>query len=122
MDMYRDSSNSADYNYLEKEFGKLESQVSKIIAGIREALESGKSGFSMTRNQRDTLRKFLFIMKYRGLGFHRRFHGDVSGRYEEDDKGRLEKYMQAKGYRKLVDVWLKSIKAFLEVKMDVEGK
>lgn len=122
MDMYRDISKAADQYYLEKEIGKLESQVSVTIAGIRKALESGQNGFSMTRHQRNVLRKFLFIMKYRGMGFHRRFHGNKSGNYVEDDKYDLEKYMQEKGYKKPVDVWFRSIKAILELKMDLKGE
>lgn len=122
MDMYRDISNATDQYYLEKEIGKLESRVSVIIAGIRKALESGKDGISMRRNERDMLRKFLFIMKYRGQGYHRRFHGDESGNYDEDDKNQFKKYMQEKGYRNPVDVWFKSIKTILELKMDLNGE
>jgi hypothetical protein len=121
-DMYRDVSNASDHHFLEKEIGKLESQASSIIAGIRKAFESQQSGFSMSRQQRDTLRKFLFIMKYRGPTFHRRFHGDGSGKYNADDTNQFNKYMQEKGYQNPVDVWFKSIKTILDLKLDLEGK
>jgi hypothetical protein len=79
---------------LEKELSKLESRVGCIIAGIKSAIDSRKDGFSMSRDQRNVLRKFLFIMKYRGLGFHRRFHGDKSGKHIESDAGQLQQHMQ----------------------------
>lgn len=75
----------------------------------------------MSRDQRDVLRKFLFIMKYRGLGFHRRFHGNKSGKYIEDDADQLQKYMQENGFHNPVDVWLKSIKTILDLKIDLLG-
>ncbi|KAF1847287.1 uncharacterized protein K460DRAFT_276406 [Cucurbitaria berberidis CBS 394.84] len=122
MDMYQDITNTADHNFLEKEIGKLESRVSSLIADIRKASESGKSGFSMSRQQRDMLRKFLFIMKYRGPGFHRRFHGDESGQYKEDDADQFERYMQEQGYKSPVEVWSKSIKTILNLTMDLQGQ
>ncbi|CAN9170956.1 unnamed protein product [Alternaria alternata] len=121
MDMYQDVSNASDHNILEKELSKLESQVSTIIAGIKKAFESSKDGFSMSRDQRDILRKFLFIMKYRGPGFHQRFHGDTSGRYVEDDADQLEKYMMENGYHNPVDVWFRSIKTILDLRFDLQG-
>ena len=122
MDMYRDVSNASDHNFLEKAIGKLESQVSSVIADIRKSFESRKTGFSMSRHQRDTLRKFLFIMKYRGPSFHRRFHGDSSGKYNADDAEQFKTYMQEKGYQNPVDVWFKSIKTILDLKLDLEGE
>jgi hypothetical protein len=122
MSMYMDISNAADHNFLERELGKLESRVSRIIAEIRKALESGKEGFSMSRDQKDLLRKFLFVMKYRGPGYYRRFHGDEHGDYHEDDEGPFKEYMAEKGFRKPVDVWFQSIKTILELDVDLEGK
>jgi hypothetical protein len=122
MNMYRDVSNASNHNYLEEELGKLESRVSSIIAHIKKAFESQKTGFTMSRDQRDMLRKFLFIMKYRGPGYHRRFHGDESGKYKEDDAELLKIYMQEKGYQNPVDVWFESIKTILGLKLDLEGK
>jgi hypothetical protein len=122
MDMYMDATNVTDRHYLEKELSKLERDVSKIIAGIREASELGQAGFSMSRDQRDLLRKFLFIMSYRGPNFHKRFHGDQSGTYHQDDKEKFERYMQENGYDKAVDVWYRSIKTILDLKIDLEGR
>lgn len=121
MDMYRDISNASDHNILEKRFSKLESQVSKIIAEIKNTFESSKDGFSMSRDQRDILRKFLFIMKYRGPGFHQRFHGNQAGKYVANDAYRFEKYMAENGYDNPVDVWFKSITTILDLQFDLQG-
>ncbi|KAH8621444.1 hypothetical protein IG631_23929 [Alternaria alternata] len=119
--MYQDISNASDHNILEKELSKLKSQVSTIIARIKKAFESSKDSFSMSRDQRDILRKFLFIIKYRGPGFHQRFHGDTSGRYVKDDADQLEKYMIENGYHNPVDVWFRSIKTILDLRFDLQG-
>lgn len=121
IDMYQDVSNASDRNIIEKELSKLESRVSKIIAEIKKAFESSKDGFSMSRDQRDILRKFLFIMKYRGPGYHQRFYGDKSGRYVENDADQFKKYMVENGYHNPVDVWLKSIKTILDLRFDLHG-
>lgn len=122
LDMYADHSRQVNRQYIEKELGKLESQAGRTIARIKKALDSGDIAIWLTRSERDALRKFMFIMKYRGLGFFRRFHGNETGEYVEDDKAKFKEYMQKSGYSKPVDVWLKSIKTILELKMDVEGR
>lgn len=121
-DMYQDVSNASDHNILEKELSKIEGRVGRIIAGIKKAFESSQGGFSMSRYKRDILRKFLFIMKYRGPGFHKRFQGDKSGRYVEDDADQFEKYMVENGYLNPVDVWVKSIRTILDLQFDALGK
>lgn len=121
IDMYRDISNASDHNVIEKALGILESRVSKIIAEIKNAFDSSRHGFSMSRDQRDILRKFLFIMKYRGPGFHQRFHGNKSGTYVADDAHRFEMYMAENGYDNPVDVWFKSIMTILDLQFDLQG-
>ncbi|KAF2707816.1 hypothetical protein K504DRAFT_458300 [Pleomassaria siparia CBS 279.74] len=122
MDMYLDALNASDRRHLETEIGVLERKAGIIIANIKRALESGSSGVSMRRAERNTLRKFLFVMKYRGRGFHRRFYGDDAGDYTEDDKVPFENYMKKKGYKNPVEVWIKSIKTILDLNMDLEGE
>jgi hypothetical protein len=122
LDMYADNSNSNDRRYVETELGKLENRASTIIATIKKALESGQAGVKLPRSERDILRKFLFIMKYRGTAFHRRFHGDEHEHYVADDKEKFIKYMQDNGYTNPVDVWFKSIKAILDLQIDVKRK
>jgi hypothetical protein len=73
MDMYRDLGASTKQHRVEEQLSVLESQAGEIIGTIRKAFEAEKDDVWMTRTQRDTLRKFLFIMKYRGSRFHRRY-------------------------------------------------
>ncbi|EED23296.1 conserved hypothetical protein [Talaromyces stipitatus ATCC 10500] len=120
-DMYRDFARVSDQQYLEKELSKLEGNAARIIVGIRKAFESGHQDVWIKRHERDSLRKFLFIMKYRGKGFHKRFVGDGMKGYVEDDKELFLKYMREKGFKKPVDVWYHSIKTILELKMDLQG-
>ena len=121
-DMYRDFAKASDQHYLEKQLSKLESQTAMIISKILKAFNSGNQAVWISRQERDDLRKFLFIMKYRGKGFHERFVGDEVKGYVEDDKEKFMKYMQEKGFQKPLDLWFHSIKVILELKMDHKGE
>lgn len=121
-DMYRDLRDDTNQNHLEEKFSKLESHAAMIINKIHKAFEAGDRDVWITRPERDTLRKFLFIMKYRGSGAHQRYyHNDAEG-YVSDDRDRLLEYMLKKGYKKPVDVWFDNINAMLELKMDPQMK
>ena len=121
--MYRDLREDAKNQHkLEEKLSKLESQAGMVISKIRKSSEAGEKDVWITRPERDTLRKFLFIMKYRGSRAHKRFyHNDGEG-YAEDDRQKLLTYMEKRGFRKPFDVWLDNINAMLEVKMDLQLK
>lgn len=96
----------------------LESQAGEVISRIRKTFEARKSDVWVTRTERDVLRKFLFIMKYRGSTAHRRyFHKDAADYIEDDRKSFLD-YMKAKGFKSPTDVWFDNLKAILDLKMD----
>lgn len=117
-DMYRDLRHDTNQNHLEENFSTLESRAALVINKIRKAFEAGDRDVWIIRTERDTLRKFLFIMKYRGSGAHKRYYHHDAEEYSENDKERLLKYMREKGYKKPVDVWFDNINAMLELKMD----
>lgn len=118
MDMYRDLGVSTKQHQVEEQLSVLESRAGEIISTIRKAFEAGKADVWITRTQRDTLRKFLFIMKYRGSRFHRRyFHDSIDG-YDANDKETMLRYMKERGIQKPIDVWFDNIKGILELKMD----
>jgi hypothetical protein len=121
-DMYRDFADATNQHSLEQQLSRLESRAAEITTKIRKEYEAGKEEIWLPRPERDTLRKFLFIMKYRSSGFHKRFYHDTGEDYSEDDKEILVKYMREKGYQKPVDIWFDNIKAMLEMKIDPEGK
>lgn len=121
-DMYRDFAKASDQNHLEKQLSSLESEAAKVISKIRKAFESSQQAVWISRQERNILRKFLFIMKYRGKDFHKRFViGGMEG-YVEDDKEEFLKYMRENDFQKPVEVWIRSIKVILELKMDLQGK
>lgn len=118
-DMYRDVREGAkNQHHLEEKLSKLESQAGMVISKIRKSFEAGEREVCITRPERDTLRKFLFIMKYRGSGAHKRFYHDDGEAYSEDDREKLLAYMGKRGFKKPFDVWLDNINAMLEVRMD----
>ena len=104
-DMYRDFEHASNQHYLEEQLSKLESNAGRIITKIRKGFEAGDADVYLTRPDRDTLRKFLFIMKYRCSGQHRRFYNKDAADYSEDDKDELLPYMREKGFTKPIDVW-----------------
>lgn len=121
-DMYRDFSISGNQYNLEQQLSRLESRAADIIGRIRKQHQEKKADIWLSRSDRDALRKFLFIMKYRSSEAHRRFSHNAADHYTEDDKERLLKYMNEKGYQKPIDVWYDNIKALLDIKMDTERK
>jgi len=129
---------------LEDMLGKLENKAAVVFRKITKAfdkhLESNKANeaseattnettgeqgpalVELTRAERDLIRKFLFILKYRGSGFHRRFYHDKPESYSDIDREVLREYMAKRGYARPLDVWYDNIKAIIEVDMDLEGK
>lgn len=120
-DMYRDLRDAGNQHHIEQKLSVLESQAGQIISRMRQTHESGEKDVWMTRKERDTLRKFLFIMKYRSMDFHKRFQHDTADEYCADDKERFLKYMAEKGFTRPMDVWLDNIKAILGLKMDPDA-
>jgi hypothetical protein len=122
-DMYLDTTNPYQQQHgVEKMLSRLESRASDIFRSIGASSEKGHRGIWLTRNERDLIRKFLFLMKYRGLIFYRRYHHDTASDYDANDRERLLDYMREKGFEKPVDVWLHNIKVIIELEMDVELK
>jgi hypothetical protein len=121
-DMYRDFVGAANQQDLEKQLSRLESNASMVIRKIQKAFESGDQAVWIERRERNLLRKFLFVMKYRGSSFWRRFRHDNSKEYVANDKALLLEYMDAKGFVRPLDVWFSNIKTILELDMDLEGK
>ncbi|KAI1745071.1 hypothetical protein F4680DRAFT_404186 [Xylaria scruposa] len=122
-DMYQDTSQPTGQQQREIEtmFGKLENHVSIIFRRIVKTYESGEPNIWVTREERNSIRRFLFILKYRGSTFHRRFHHETSDEYFANDKSKLQKYMEEKGFKRPVDVWFHGLKTILNLKMDTEN-
>jgi len=120
-DMYRDFDRSnPDQHRIEQKLSALESKAGKIISDARKAFESNKGEVHMLRGERDTLRKFLFIMMYRNKGFHRRYNHQSTDDYKSNDRTRMLQYMKEKGFKKPIDVWFANLEAFIDLQMDPE--
>ncbi|KAK7740414.1 hypothetical protein SLS62_011131 [Diatrype stigma] len=123
-DMYQDASQptAKQQRHIESLFGKLESEASPIFRKIVKAFEKGDAGLWITRQERNRIRKFLFLLKYRGSTFHRRFYHVNASDYNCDDQEGLRDYMRDKGFERPVDVWFNNIKVIAELDMDVEQR
>ncbi|KAH6681370.1 hypothetical protein B0J14DRAFT_623366 [Halenospora varia] len=110
MDMYRDFGAFTKQHQVEEQLSVLESRAGEIISTIRKAFEAGKTDVWITRTQRDTLRKFLFIMKYRSSRFHKRYCHENTDDYDEDDKERMMEYMEKNNIKKPIDEWMEKLR------------
>ncbi|RMJ25980.1 hypothetical protein PHISP_03158 [Aspergillus sp. HF37] len=119
-DMYRDPGFDANPNHLEKKLAKLEGQASIILQQARDAF-SKKMTLELKRSEKDTLRKFLFMMKYRNAGFFDRYDHDRMDDYDADDQSAMMEYMDRKGFTKPRDVWFDNLRGLLDCNMDAEG-
>ncbi|KAI0107161.1 hypothetical protein GGR51DRAFT_516486 [Nemania sp. FL0031] len=121
-DMYEDTAQpTAQQREIETMLGKLESHTSTIFRKIVKAFEAGDPNVWVTREERNSIRKFLFILKYRGSTFHQRFHHTGSGEYNFNDKARLEEYMEKNNFKRPLDVWFHGLKTIINLKMDTEN-
>jgi hypothetical protein len=115
-DLYADAGNSTDKEHIEKLLSKLEDSVSRIIAHVQSSHERGDKLITLRRGEKDVLRKFLFIMKYRRPDVRDRYTCSIED-FEDTEKEALRKYMQHRGFQRPLDVWLDNIQAMLEIKI-----
>ncbi|KAJ8104740.1 hypothetical protein ONZ43_g7706 [Nemania bipapillata] len=121
-DMYEDTAQrTAPQREIETMLGKLEGHVSTILRKIVKAFEAGDPSVWVTREERNSIRKFLFILKYRGSSFHQRFHHDSTDNYDKNDKSILQTYMEKNNLKRPIDVWFHGLKTIMELKMDTEN-
>ncbi|KFZ09238.1 hypothetical protein V502_08856 [Pseudogymnoascus sp. VKM F-4520 (FW-2644)] len=122
VDMYRDFAKAKNQQGLENQLADLERIAGRVVAKVRKGFEAGNKDVWITRPERDTLRKFLFIMKYRSSNMHKRFYHETFEDYTADDREQLLEYVREKGFDKPIDVWFDNIKAILELEMDPGGE
>ncbi|KAK0744011.1 hypothetical protein B0T18DRAFT_416366 [Schizothecium vesticola] len=126
MNMYEDTSRSSPKRrHIEERLGKLESQASTIFRKITKGFDSassldGTSGVWLARDERNALRKFLFILKYRSSRFHLRFAHKTGEGYFSNDRELMRVYMEEKGYKRPIDVWFDGFNAIMDQDIDLE--
>ncbi|KAL7809660.1 hypothetical protein V8C44DRAFT_333984 [Trichoderma aethiopicum] len=118
--MYVDTTKPAkEQGNLEKKFGVLENKASCVYRKIATAYEEGQSAIYLKRSEKDILRKFIFLLTYRGEQYHRRYNSMQD--YDEDDKALLQAYMTEHGFTKPISVWLHGLETIIDLDMDAEG-
>ncbi|KAK1749425.1 hypothetical protein QBC47DRAFT_333691 [Echria macrotheca] len=121
-DMYRNLNQAGHLQHkLEEELSKLESRAGEIYHKVKKAFDNKEPGLWLTRDERDKLRKFLFIMKYRGPTFYHRYNHESIDSYFCDDKVAMRKYMEERGFSKPLDVWYHNMDTILNLSHDLEG-
>ncbi|KAE8557503.1 hypothetical protein EYB25_002210 [Talaromyces marneffei] len=121
-DMYKDVADAIKSKKdVEQELSKLESRTAVILQKVKKAHEDSEAGICLTRVERNILRKFLFIMKYRGPGFYEKYSSKDPQTYDSEDKNLLRDYMADKGMTRPRDVWLHNLRTILDLDMDAEG-
>lgn len=118
VDMYRDPGFDDNPYHLEEKLSKLERSASNILKKAVEKFAE-KSILDLKRIEVDILRKFLFLMKYRNTSTFHRYNHDYVDKYDADDRERMLKYMESKGFTKPRDVWFDNLRHLLDLKMDV---
>jgi hypothetical protein len=123
-DMYKDSSKLTTDEQLriEKKLGGLESDASHIIARVIVAHARGEDDISLSRIDKDILRKFLFVMKYRSPIFFTRFNHGTAEEYDSKDRDTFLEYMKEKDFTRPIDVWLANLEKVIDTPMDPDGK
>ncbi|PTB76331.1 hypothetical protein M440DRAFT_1431034 [Trichoderma longibrachiatum ATCC 18648] len=119
--MYVDNTKPAkEQGKLEKSFGVLENRASFVYRKITKGFEEGRPGIWLKRGEKDILRKFIFLLAYRGEQYHRRYNLDSMQDYHEDDKELLQDYMTRHGFTRPIDVWLRSLETIVDLDMDAK--
>ncbi|CAF9938921.1 hypothetical protein IMSHALPRED_001139 [Imshaugia aleurites] len=118
VDMYRDFEEvDRDQQKLERELSVLENAAADILARVKRIHDAGKNQVQLSRKEKDTLRRFLFIMMYRNSSFAKRFQTSRKD-YDADDRVEMLAYMDERGFQSPRDVWFANIRAFLKVELD----
>ncbi|KAJ6283841.1 hypothetical protein J3E71DRAFT_149649, partial [Bipolaris maydis] len=105
---------------IEKKLANIEQNVSQIIARVLDAHKAGKDGISLVRSEKDLLRKFQFVMRYRSPIFFDRFNHQTAEDYNSDDKEEFKKYMRDLEESRPLDVWFHNLKKMIDIAMDPE--
>ncbi|XEV04995.1 hypothetical protein FSHL1_010282 [Fusarium sambucinum] len=121
-DMYRDKNGGTkkEQHEVEELFSKMENQAQRVFRKITKALEDGDRFVCLPRSEKDLIRKFLFLLKFRGSTFHKRFYHETVESYGANDKVMFKQYMPDHGFTRPIQVWLESLKTIITLEMDPE--
>ena len=114
--MYQDVS-GADEMHVEKALSVLENLAARAIERIKREQAKGSSSVTLTRAERNNIRKFLFVMKYRGSGFWVKYNRTLE-EYQHLDRELLLEFMHKRGFTKPIEVWLHNLRTILDTPID----
>lgn len=117
--MYKDLSAADDTEHIETALSVLEGKAARIIKRVLDTQSSGGIAVKMTRSERNDLRKFVFVMMYRGQKFWRKWSKSIE-EYDSADKGELIPWMAERGFEKPIQVWLHNLRLILDCEIDLE--
>ncbi|TFB00214.1 hypothetical protein CCMA1212_007819 [Trichoderma ghanense] len=121
--MYVDKTKPAkEQGNLEKKFGVLENRASCVYREVIKAYEDGESHIWLKREDEDILRKFIFLLAYRGEQYRKKYNFDSIQDYDEDDKDSLQAYMTKHGFTRPISVWLHGLETIIDLNMDTRGR
>ena len=119
-DMYKDVDHERAY-HVEESLSRLESDAARIYHRIKKDHESGKYKFSITRKDRNVLRKFLFVMRYRSHKFWSKYTGTIDT-YEHNDRHLLIEFLKERSITDLRQVWLLGLEVIVKTEIDADGE
>jgi len=119
-DMYKDVDHERVY-HVEELLSKLENSAAIIYHKIKKVHESGKHNFSITRKERNILRKFLFVMRYRSRKFWSKYSGTIDT-YESSDRSRLIEFLKERSITEPRQVWLQNLEVIIRTEIDPDGE
>lgn len=108
-------------DHIERELSHLEGEASAIINMVKGSRGDGTCEFSLTQKNWNILRKFLFLMRYRGSEFRAKYTPKIE-EYTHNDREMLIKFMAEKGITEPLQVWLLNIVAILKTEIDRDGQ
>ncbi|KAF2133901.1 hypothetical protein P153DRAFT_281296, partial [Dothidotthia symphoricarpi CBS 119687] len=120
-DMYKDEFASKDQMRIEKALGRIEARAGQIIKKAVDAYENGHGTVVLLRLEKDILRKFQFVMKYRSPIFFKRFNHQTADGYNSNDRTPFLEYMKSKNFKRPLDVWFHDLMAIIDEPMDPAG-
>jgi hypothetical protein len=123
-DMYKDDSKFSpkDQKRIERKLSHIEGKASGIIAKVADAHKAGYGEVTLSRLDKDLLRKFIFVMKYRSPIFFKRFNHQKAEDYRSDDRIAFLEYMQERDFQRPLDVWFDNLLKIIDKEMDPAGK
>lgn len=123
VDMYKDDSafTKKDQDRIETKLSLIEGQASRIIAKVADAHKAGKNEVTLSRHDKDLLRKYIFVMKYRSPIFYERFNHQRAEDYNSDDRTSFLEYMRKHSCQRPLDVWFHNLLEIMDKPMDPAG-